>query len=116
MFSLSGHEISGDFYMLSYEEGIAKDLIDFEYARNGSVLDGAYSNHGLGIELFVTEESVVKQTSTRGLTLCSYMITANSPDELFENMKRIRTKIFLCKDNPDLQIVVPKRLEHNKRC
>ena len=70
--------------MLSYEEGSAKNLIDFEYARNGAVLDGAYSKHGPGIELFVTEESVVKQTSTRGVTLCSYMLTANSVDELLQ--------------------------------
>ena len=101
--------------MLSYEEGSAKNLIDFEYARNGAVLDGAYSNHGPGIELFVTEESVVKQTSTRGVTLCSYLLTANSVDELFENMKKIRSKVFLCQDHPDLHMVEPKRLAFKKK-
>ena len=100
--------------MLSYEEGSAQNLIDFEYARNGAGQDGAYNNHGPGIELFVTEESVVKQTSTRGVTLCIYMLTANSVHELFDKMKKIRSKAFLCKDHPDLHIVEPKRLEYNK--
>jgi hypothetical protein len=90
---------------LSYKEGIAKDLIDFEYARNGAVLDGAYNNHGAGIELFVTEESVVKQTSTRGVMLCSYLLTAKTTNELFENMKKIRSKLFLCEDHPDLHMI-----------
>ena len=101
--------------MLSYEEGNAKNLIDFEYARREAVLDGAYNNHGPGIELFVTEESEVKQTSTRSVTLCIYMLTANSVDELFEKMKKICSKAFLCHDHPDLHIVEPNRLENKKK-
>ena len=70
--------------MLSYEEGLAKDLIDFEKTRNRSIVNGVYGNDGPGFELMVAEDFLVKQQSTRGLMLCYFMITTNSPEELFK--------------------------------
>ena len=107
VFDSLGHEISGNFYVLSYEEGLAKDLIDFVYARNRSIVDGVYCNDGPGFELMVAENFLVKQQSTRGFMLCYFMVTANSPQELFENMKQIREKVILSQDHPDLQIMEP---------
>ena len=51
--------------MLSYEEGMAKDLIDFEYARDRSIVDGVYCNDGPGFKFMVAEDFLVKQQSTR---------------------------------------------------
>ena len=98
----AGKPISAQFFIFTSGEGQGKDFIDYEYARVGSITDGAYSTMGPGIAISVEEGAAVKQETTIGVLLCNFFLTDSSPSRLFEHANEVKTKLLLREEDHDL--------------
>lgn len=97
-----GKMISSMFKVYTWSEGKGEDFIDFEYARTGSISDGAFKNAGLGAQLSVAKDSLVKQTSSNGFELCSFFIVDDNVNRLLQRGKKIADKLLLQFEDRDI--------------
>ena len=98
----AGEPISAQFFIFTSGEGQGKDFIDYEYARVGSIADGAYNTMGPGIAISVEEVGAVKQETTVGVSLCNFFLTDCSLSRLFEHANEVKTKLLLREEDHDL--------------
>ena len=98
-----GDTTAGSFYRINtWGEGKAKDFLDLDYARTGSIADGVFNNSGLGAALFVSEDSPVKQISTNGFKLCTFFLIDNNVNRMFERAKNVADRLLLRPEDRDV--------------
>ena len=93
---------SGMFMVYTWGEGKAKDFVDFDYARTGSISDGVYNNGGLGAKMYLSKNSALKQTSSNGLLLGCFFIEDNNVNRMFERAKKVADRLLLRPEDRDV--------------
>ena len=93
---------SGMFMVYTWGEGKAKDFVDFDYARTGSISDGVYNNGGLGAKMYLSKNSALKQTSSNGLLLGCFFIEDNNVNRMLERAKKVADRLLLRPEDRDV--------------
>ena len=93
-----GNPISGIFFANAtahHREGKGREFLDFDYAKSGSVTDGAFNYTGPGIMLYVDDESSTKKEKSSEACLCSFSVMDCSSKQLLKRAKEIMFKLLL---------------------
>jgi hypothetical protein len=88
-----GDVIGGTFAIHTVGEGTGSDIIDFNYAKDGSIADCVFTTTGPGIQLFISEESQIKQTSTSGVLIGRFRIMDCNVQNLFRRAREVIRKV-----------------------
>jgi hypothetical protein len=78
-----GSTISGIFYVHTFGEGIGREFIDFSYAEAED------------IQLMVSKETPVKQTTSGGFRLAQILLSEHTKEDLFKRVKDKMSKLLL---------------------
>jgi hypothetical protein len=90
-----GDPIGGVFPIHTVGEGIGRDFIDCNYAKYGCNADNVFTSTGPGIELFVSEESQIKQASTSGVLIGRFWIMDRNVKDFFQRARKVIRKFHL---------------------